>query len=103
MSEWKPGYRPSNGTDGDYFRVGPAGCSSCAVDHNGGWHDDITAEDESCPILVKTITGETAIEWERNTETGETRCTGWRGPCACTKGTTYQPPPADWPRPEDTP
>ena len=103
--DWKPGYRPSNGTDGDFFRIGPAGCDSCTIDHDGGWHGPDPDGGDSCPILVASLFGTTPVaEWEERGGAGdiETRCTAWRGPCSCTEGTTYQPPPPEWgiPRPD---
>ena len=92
---WVPGFRPSNGTMGDIFQLGPMGCFSCSVDHDQGWHDGQDGG-ESCPILMRSIIGEPTPEWEEHNETRETRCTGWRGPCACTEGTTYEPPPPEW-------
>ena len=32
--EWRPGYRPSNGTEGDIFAS--RWCHTCTVDHDGG-------------------------------------------------------------------
>lgn len=92
---WEPNYQPSNGTLGDMFRTGPMGCFSCTVDHAQGWHTEPEGG-ESCPILMRSIVGESTEEWQINRATQETRCTAWRGPCACTEGTTYRPPPASW-------
>lgn len=93
--DWESNYRPSNGTLGDMFRAGPMGCFSCTIDHNHGWHisDD---GDESCPILMASLTGESPNEWQINHTTQQTRCTAWKGPCDCTIGTTYKPPPPEW-------
>lgn len=92
-SDWEWFYQPSNGTEGDRFMYGPAGCHSCDADH--GFHIDDEAA-EPCLIMLGAYVGEAQQQWERNTKTGETRCTAWRGPCDCTTGTTYKPPPDDW-------
>lgn len=103
---WEPNYRPSNGTEGDMFRTGPMGCLSCTVDHNEGWHTGNEDTGQSCPILMHALLEHDGPDqWEQRRVPDdkmrlgyrwETRCTGWRGPCACTKGTTYEPPPEDW-------
>jgi hypothetical protein len=98
---WVPGYLPSNGTEGDLFNIGPAGCHSCSVDHDEGWHEgDGRDNAESCPIMMAALLGEAApTEWEAQRDglaIKATRCTAWRGPCACTEGTDYTPPPPEW-------
>lgn len=96
-TDWEAGYRPSNGTAGDIFRAGPMGCFSCAIDHGHGWHTPPHFDGpESCPILLRSLVGEDTPEWEINRSTQQTRCTAWEGPCECTEGTTYKPPPKEW-------
>ena len=98
MTVWKPNYRPSNGTGGDYFDTGPMGCRSCTIDHDLGWHEPAPDGGDSCPILMTALIsdgGPGPDEWEHTEYTDhgfDTRCTAWKGPCACTEGTTYQPP-----------
>lgn len=82
------GYRPSNGTDGAYFTAQT--CARCTVDHDTGWHSPPHFEgDESCPILLSTLCGpydypnEGPPEWGHDYETGESVCSGFRGPCEC--------------------
>lgn len=82
------GNRPSNGTEGDYQRAQT--CNRCTVDHDGGWHDEVTEGDDSCPIILSALVGEHSYpnpegppEWGHDLETGEWVCTAFKGPCAC--------------------
>lgn len=89
--EWEPGYRPSNGTEGDIFNS--QWCHNCTVDHDGGWHDPDRQDGDSCPILMNALVGENSYpnemgppEWQHRGGYGrgsETRCTEFQGPCSC--------------------
>ena len=84
---WSPGYRPSNSTDGDYFRA--KWCDECERDHeNHGPHGTVGP---GCPILVDTFAGlwsypnDGPAEWlsQRTYRTIEVKCSAFRtcGPC----------------------
>jgi len=87
-TEWKPGYRPSNGTEGDIFRFNT--CDRCIHDHS--WHTPPFEADESCPIIMDALAGEHSYpnplgppQWEgRWMPEGwqEARCTEFK-PCEC--------------------
>jgi hypothetical protein len=86
---WEPGYRPSNGTEGDYFRWDT--CNVCKHDHEWHVYDDVNGPepDDSCPIMMSSIAGEHSYpnpagppEWQENIRTGETRCTKFER-CEC--------------------
>lgn len=88
-SKWEPGYRPSNGTEGDIFRS--QWCNNCVRDHN--WHLDPDDGGDTCDILYDGWFGEHSYpspegpsEWQERGDYGkghETRCTGFEGPCSC--------------------
>lgn len=81
MSEWEPGFRPSNGTMGDWFRSFT--CGVCEHDH--GWHDGEPADLMSCPILMHAlIQPDGPPQWEGKWvgQFEQARCTNWK-PCAC--------------------
>lgn len=89
---WVPGFLPSNGTHGGYFRA--VNCNKCDRDHvNHGSHGVV---DPGCLILCDAMTAYPnpgPKEWERrilgdadqvSTWTFEERCTAFEacGPCA---------------------
>jgi len=88
---WKPHYRPTNGSGGEAFYIGPMGCHSCTVDHDYGWHHEAGHEKGGCNILDRALWDENgAREWQQR-ETGEVRCIGWNGPCSCTDPRYVEP------------
>lgn len=79
-------YRPSNGTEGEYFARQT--CYRCAHDHQ--WHSPDMDGDYTCPILMSSIVGEYSYpnelgppQWTYNPDTGEGWCSAFDGPCAC--------------------
>lgn len=79
-------YRPSNGTEGEYFRAQT--CYRCVKDHD--WHGPDQDGGDSCPILMSAIAGEFSYpnelgppEWSYDDERGRYECAGFEGPCAC--------------------
>lgn len=82
-------YRPSNGTEGDYFRSQT--CYRCIKDHD--WHGPDAYGDESCPVMMSGMVGEFAYpnplgppEWSYDDEAGRFECAAFEGPCPCEKG-----------------
>ena len=78
------GYRPSNGTEGSYFR--DANCYVCIADHD--FHDGGT-EGYPCPILNEgfmAYPGPGPDQWvreDRDAPYPGARCTAFAGICAC--------------------
>ena len=84
--KWTLNYRPSNGTEGDYFNM--QCCHRCVKDHD--WHVEPYQAGDSCPIILDALAGEHSYpnedgppQWSHNYETGESRCSEFEGPCAC--------------------
>lgn len=82
----RDGYRPSNGTEGAYFREQT--CDRCAVDH--AWHIPPYEAPESCPILMDSLCGEHSYpspdgppQWHHDDSDGRSWCDGFVGPCEC--------------------
>lgn len=80
------GYRPSNGTAGDFFRAQT--CDRCVRDHD--WHGDPDYGGESCPIIMDALIGEHAYpnedgppQWHHDYDTGRSWCDEFAGPCDC--------------------
>ena len=95
--EW--GVRPSNGTMGDMMRAQT--CDQCTVDH--GWHVHLGGKadqpDESCPIMLEGLCGESPKEWGHDYDTGRWVCGGFEGPCRCHRGDDPEPPKSPKPIP----
>lgn len=89
-------YRPCNGTEGHYFMAQT--CYRCTKDHQ--WHGEDAHGDDTCPILLSSMAGEFAYpnelgppEWWHNSETGESGCAAYDGPCACYRDDGDEEPP----------
>lgn len=86
MTVWL-NYRPSNGTEGDYFNAQT--CHRCIRDH--AWHiPPDFAGNESCPIIMDALFGEHSYpnekgppQWSHDPDTGESWCSEFTGPCPC--------------------
>jgi hypothetical protein len=74
-------YRPGNGTEGDYFRA--QNCDRCVRDH--AWHNDEVDGAESCTIMLDALIGHSPPQWSHDTATGESWCSEFQGPCACSQ------------------
>lgn len=93
---WTPGYLPSNGTDGDYFRA--EWCDRCVRDHSahigevtgpaGRW----TCSIHSAGLIA--YPGPGPEEWERRIVDGrlETRCTAFQACWPCRIPGAVEPP-----------
>ena len=79
-------YRPSNGTEGDYFSAQT--CHGCIKDHK--WHKPNYSGGDSCPIIMDALSGEHSYpnemgppQWHHNYTTGRSWCDDFEGPCEC--------------------
>jgi hypothetical protein len=73
-------YRPANGSEGEQFLRQT--CCKCVHDHH--WHNDGGGGEtgESCPILMRSLTENIAVdEWDIHTN-GTATCTGF-SKCEC--------------------
>lgn len=85
---WTPGYRPSNGTDGEYFRA--RWCGNCSHDHaihldpeNGGYPDH---PEGVCSIFTRSLIESSPgpTEWERRTVPSDAATLGYTWDTRCT-------------------